>query len=242
MTIHSKKYRSIIILIVFIITGFTGCSGAIRSDAIKQLIEKEKVGLGRINEGLRVQEGKIKQAIDNLKESQKGYLQNLRVWERELKRAQIFATSPGNLKNQLIRKSVFVQLAQLEIDRSDAYEKVQQDFTAQADGLKDAYKKIVTASSKTQDQLKLIDDYVHESKLTFAADTINIEAIKEALSEYKEGQELLQKVADAGESLGKVLTYAKISDRSENMKEFMETLSLISLRMKELKPAEEAQK
>jgi hypothetical protein len=93
-------------------------------------------------------EGNIKDAIEGLKRSHQLYLNNLKLWEKELKRAQIFAASPSDLRNKPVRQAVFTQLAQLEIDRNDAYVNLQRDFETQANALRGAYKKILVAAGK----------------------------------------------------------------------------------------------
>jgi len=174
MRLYPQKHHIIMFSIIFVLAELTGCAGTIRSDAVRQLVEKESTGLERINQGLKEQKDNIKRAVEDLKKSQHRYVTNLRLWEKELKRAQIFAASPGDLQNKLVRKAVFIQFAQLEMDRSDAYENLQKDFNAQADGLFVAYEKMMTAVTKTQEQLKQIDSYVHESNLKFAAESIDM--------------------------------------------------------------------
>jgi hypothetical protein len=238
MKTSARKYILIMVCVIFILASLTGCPGSIRSDAIRQLVEKENTGLERINQGLKAKTETIKKAVADLKDSQKRYLTILKLWEKELKRAQIFAASPGDLQNKLVREAVFIQFAQLEIDRTDAYDSLQKDFEAQADGLSTAFEKVVTAASKVQENLKQIDSYVHEPNYKFAAETIDLTTIGEALSEFDSTKKILQQVADAGESVQDTLGHIKVSDQHANIKELVDTLSLISSRLKELKQSE----
>ena len=230
-----KKTHLVILVLVFVLAGLTGCAGAIRSNSVRQLVEKEKTSLIRVNQGLKEMEGKINSAIEDLKMSHQLYLKNLRLWEKELKRAQIFAASPGDLRNKPVRQAVFTQLAQLEIDRNDAYVNLQRDFEIQADALQGAYKKILAAAAKVEKQLETVDAYVHKSTFTFAVESIDLTTIQEALSEFEEGKILLQRAAKAGEAIEKALGHAKVVDRNLHMRELIETLTLISSRLQELK-------
>lgn len=232
MRLNAQKMK---VAALVLLVSMTGCAGAIRSDAVRQLIEKEKAGLTRVNQGLKAQEKTIEDAVNDLKSSHRLYLNNLELWEKELKRAQIFAASPGDLQNKLVRQAVFTQLAQLELDRNDAYVNLQRDFDTQADALYEAYKQIVDAAVKVEEQLKAIDAYVHRSTFTFAAESVDLATIQIALSEFEEGKILLQKAAEAGKSLEKALGYTKVVDRNVHMRELIETLSLISSRLQELK-------
>ena len=224
-----------ILLILFTSAGLTGCAGSIRSDAVKQLVEQETNGLGKIVQSLKSEEGKIKQALDDLKQSQVKYVTSLKIWEKELQRAQIFAASPGDLRNKLVRDAVFTQYAQLELDRNSAYDKLQQDFAGQADDLYTAYKKIVTAAVKAEEQLKIIDAYVHDSNLKFTVESMDMTAVKTALAEFDETKSIMGKVAKNSEAVEKTLARVKISDRHANMKELVDTLTLISSRLSEMK-------
>ncbi len=228
--IHNIK----LIVLLFVFIGITGCAGAIRSDNVRLLVEKEKTGLVRVNQLLKDLEDKIGIAVKNLKKSHQLYVNNLIIWEKELKRAQIFAASPGDLRNLPVRKAVFTQFAQLEIDRYDAYVNLQRQFDIQANALNESYKKILNASKKLQEQIEVIDTYVHESGFKFAIESIDLKTVKEALSEFEQGKILLQKAAKAGEALNKSIGYVKIADRNEQMRELTEVLSLISSKLQEL--------
>jgi hypothetical protein len=230
-----EKTHLVILLLLVVLAGLTGCTRAIRSESVRQLVEQEKKSLARVNHGLEEMEGRINDAIEDLKRSHKLYLNNLRLWEKELKRAQIFAASPGDLRNKPVRQAVFTQLAQLEIDRNDAYGNLQRDFETQADALQGAYKKILAAAAKVEKQLETVDAYVHKSTFTFAVESIDLTTIQEALSEFEEGKILLQRAAEAGEAIEKALGHAKVVDRNLHMRELIETLSLISSRLQELK-------
>lgn len=223
------------LLLLVVLIGLTGCAGTIRSDSVRQLVEQEKTSLSRVNQGLREMEGNIKDAIEDLKRSHQLYLNNLKLWEKELKRAQIFAASPGDLRNKPVRQAVFTQLAQLEIDRNDAYVNLQRDFETQANALRGAYKKILVAAGKVEKQLGAVDVYVHKSTFMFAVESIDLTMIREALSEFEETKVLLQRAAEAGEAIEKALGHAKVVDRNLHMRELIETLSLISSRLQELK-------
>lgn len=242
MDLYFVKNRGVVLIFLISLSCLSGCAGSIRSDAVRQLVEKETIGLGRVNQGLKAQEEQIRLAVEDLKQNQQKYLNVMRLWEKELKRSQIFAASPGDLQNKLVRQAVFIQFSQLEIDRNDAYGNLQQDFALQADSLYNAYKKIVAAAAKTEDQLKIIDSYVHESNATFAIESIDMTTIREALSEFDEGKAYLQKAADAGKALEKALGQAKVADRNVHMQELMGTLTLISSRLQELKKTETAKK
>ncbi|NIM98879.1 hypothetical protein GTO10_03230 [Candidatus Saccharibacteria bacterium] len=230
-----EKTHLAILLLLLVVAGLTGCAGAIRSDPVRQLVEQEKKSLARVNQGLEKMEGGIKDAIEDLKRSHKLYLNNLRLWEKELKRAQIFAASPGDLRNKPVRQAVFTQLAQLEIDRNDAYANLQRDFETQADALQGAYEKILAATAKVEKQLDAVDVYVHKSAFTFFVESIDLTTIQEGLSEFEESKILLQRAAKAGEAIEKALGHAKVVDRNQHMRELIETLSLISSRLQELK-------
>lgn len=231
---HHNNYLPIV-FILFTFAGLTGCAGSIRSDAVKQLVEQEKSGLGKVVQSLKSEDGRIRQAIDDLKKSQDKYVTSLKIWEKELQRAQIFAASPGDFRNKLVRKAVFTQYAQLEVDRNSAYDKLQQDITGQADDLYTAYKKIVSAAVKAEEQFKVIDAYVHDSTMKFTVESMDMTAVKTALAEFDETKSIMEKVAKNSEAVEKTLARAKISDRHTNMKDLVDTLTLISSRLSELK-------
>lgn len=229
------QYKDKLIFFVLIILGISGCAGAIRSDNVGQLVAKEKTGFEKINESLKGLNANISETMKDLKESHKLYVNNLKLWEQEVKRAQIFASSPGDLQNKPVRKAVFTQFAQVELDRYDAYENLQQNFETQTDTLLDAYNKILAASDKLQKQIDVLDTYVNKSDFTFALESIDMETISTALSEFEEGKLLLEKAAEAGEILEKSLKHADIVDFNPQMRQLSETLSLISSRLEELK-------
>ncbi len=122
----------------------------------------------------------------------------------------------------------------MEIDRYDAYVNLQRDFEVQADALQGAYRKILKASEKLLRHIEVVDAYVHESKYAFAIKSIDLEFVREALSEFEDGKILLQKAAKAGQAIEKSLGYVEIADRHEQMRELTEALLLISSRLQEL--------
>ncbi len=235
MNRNAQKLNLTISLLFLVSVSLSACAGAVRSDSVRHLVENEKMGLMRVSNALKKNKKNIEAAIKDLKSSHQRYLTNLKLWEKELKRAQIFAASPADLRNKPVRKAVFTQLAQLEIDRNDAYINLQQDFEAQADNLDEAYKKILAAAQRMEKQIKLVDVYVHESGFTFAVESIDLTPIKEALSEFEEGKIILQRAGRAGAAIEKALGHAKVIDRNLHMRELIETLSLISSRLQELK-------
>jgi hypothetical protein len=82
---------------------------------------------------------------------------------------------------------------------------------------------------------RAVDVYVHKSTFTFAVESIDLTMIREALSEFEETKVLLQRAAEAGEAIEKALGHAKVVDRNSHMRELIETLSLISSRLQELR-------
>ncbi len=123
----------------------------------------------------------------------------------------------------------------MEIDRNDAYANLQRNFETQADALQGAYEKILAATAKVEKQLDAVDVYVHKSAFTFFVESIDLTTIQEGLSEFEESKILLQRAAKAGEAIEKALGHAKVVDRNQHMRELIETLSLISSRLQELK-------
>jgi len=224
-----------ILILLLVFAGVTGCVRAIRSDNVRELVEREKEGLRRVNQALRDLEKKIYDAVRDLKTSHRLYLENIRLWEKELKSSQICLASPDEMHNSLVQQLVLMQLVQLEIDRNSAYANLQRDFETQADTLKEAYRKILIAADKVEEQLELINTYVHKSALAFTLESIDVATIREALKAFEEGSLLLQKAAKAGESIEKATGYARVADRNTHMGELIETLSLISSKLQELK-------
>ncbi len=228
--IHNVKLT----FLLFVFISIIGCAGGIRSDNVRLLVEEEKTGLIRVNQSLNALKDEIGIAVKNLKDGHQIYVKNLIIWEKELKRAQILAASPGDIRNKPVRKAVFTQFAQLEIDRYDAYANLQHQFVIQADALNESYKRILHASGKLQEQIEIIDDYVHESSFKFALESIDLKTVQEAFSEFEQGKILLQKAAKAGDILNKSIGYVKIADRNEQMRELTEVLSLFSSKLQEL--------
>ena len=146
--------QALIALLLIIIT-MTGC-GAVHSDAVQGLVKHQVNGLDKVDVSLRDLEKTVESAIQDLKRSNRLYVKNLEIWEKEIKRAKIVSSAPDNLSDPDIRRSVFTQIAQLEIDRDSAYGNMRRDFNVQADNLLKAYKKMLTAVGGVKTELNAI--------------------------------------------------------------------------------------
>jgi hypothetical protein len=213
----------------------SGCSGALRSGSVDQLATLEATKLKALHDMLADRRPQVDKAIDGLKTSYHLQLMSPQLWEQQLMYARLVAAVPGNLNDPLIKRALYIELADLRLNQANQFAAQEAAFDAKAEALKAAYAKLVEALAQAQKDFGPVAAYAGASTVAFAAQSVDVATIGAAIGEFKEAQKILADAQAAASKAQPIIgAAAKLAPDDAAVQNFLAVLSQISARIKEV--------
>jgi hypothetical protein len=212
----------------------SGCSGTLRSGSVDQLATLEAGKLAALHDQLVAGQGRMNQAIDQLKNSYHSQLDTRELWERQVLDAKLVAAVPGNLNDPVIKHAVYIELAELHLTQADQFAAQRTAFDTQTDALKAAYAKLIEALAQAQKDFAPVAAYAGASNMSFAIQSVDLATIGAAVGEFQEAEKILAQAQAAVAKSQPAIGAAAGLPQDAAIRNFLAVLSGISARIKEI--------
>lgn len=200
-----------------------GC-GALRSDAVNELAEREVGYLKNLHEALGAVRPQVRQSVADLRTAWSNLELSFVLWEQEMERLRKHSVALRAVPGTDERAAKLAELAREALEGPDRRLRLSADFDERTRSLADALDRLTDAVGGMREQAREVQAYLDQSGPTMFMDSLDVAAIGGALGEFEEGRRLLEHVAELG---GGVTRLADLldSDQEAELEGFFDLLS-----------------